>query len=243
MTARAVLLAGAAALLPVSMAAAVAEVATDVQLNRFAPPTAPLVLTRTLYRTLGDGKMLIVTRRYAIRFTADGDGFRLDGEQIGAEVEAPAALAGLADIERKRIDKGLFPALLDQSGMIRQGDIAATDPAMRQQVVTQANAVIAGADLAAPAKRDGVALVGQLAATPNNTAWPVFLFNPGLRERIETRRVPLADGSEGQVEVRIRADGLFSGGLPHRVERIVTTRLAGTEKVSREVWTIAPATP
>jgi hypothetical protein len=225
MTARAVLLAGAAALLPVSMAAAVAEVTTDVQLNQFAPPTTPLVLTRTLYRTLGDGKVLIVTRRYAIRFTAVGDGFRLDGEQIGAEVE------------------GLFPASLDQSGMIRQGGIAASDPAMRKQVVTQANAVIAGADLAAPAKREGVALVGQLAATPNNTAWPVFLFNPGLSERIETRRVPLADGSEGQVEVRVRAEGIVPGGLPHRVERIVTTRLAGTEKVSREVWTIAPAAP
>lgn len=243
MTARAALLAGAVALLPVTIAAATAVSSPEVLVARFLPPESPLLLTRTLYRSLSDGKMLIVTRTYAIRFTSDGDGYRLDGEQIGAEVQAPAGLAGLAEIERKRVDTGLFPAMLDQFGMIRSGGAATLDPALRQQVVTQANGIIAKADLTVPVKREGIDLVGQLAAVPNGTAWPSFLFNPGSRERVETRLVPMADGSEGVVEVRVRADGIAPGGLPQRVERTVTTRLAGTEKVSREVWTIAPAMP
>ena len=243
MTARAALLAGAAALLPATIAAAAAVTGSEVQVARFLPPATPLLLTRTLYRSLNDGKMLIVTRTYAIRFTSSDNGYRLDGEQIGAEVQAPAGLAGLAEIERKRVETGLFPAMLDQSGMIRAGGAVALDPAMRRQVAIRASGIIARADMAAPAKREGIDLVGQLAAVPNGTAWPSFLFNPGSRERVETRLVPMADGSEGVVEVRVRADGIAPGGLPQRVERTFTTRLAGTEKVSREVWTIAPATP
>jgi hypothetical protein len=238
---RAALLAGAAALLPATVASAVAETPSDLPSARFAPPSSPLLLTRTLYRTLVDGKVIIVTRRYSIRFTAEGEGYRLDGEQIGAEVDAPAALASLAEIERKRIDKALFPARLDSAGMIREGGASMVDPEVRRQVVVKSGSVIASTKLAAPVKRETNALVGQFTSMPNSSAWPVFLFNPGSRERIDTKRVALPGGTEGEVEVRIRAEGIGSGGLPHRVERKVITRLAGTEKVSREVWTIDPA--
>lgn len=241
MSARAALMVGVAALLPATIAGALAETPTVSPLARFSPPTSPLLLTRTLYRTLIDGKVLTVTRRYSIQFTAEGDGFRLDGQQISAEVDAPAALASLAEIERKRIDKGLFPARLDAGGIIREGGVTLIDPEVRAQMVVQSGSILASSPLSAPVKRESNGLVGQFAAAQNGTPWPAFLFNPGSQERIETKRVPLPGGAEGEVEVRIRADGIGPGGLPRRVERTVITRLSGTEKVSREVWAIDPA--
>jgi hypothetical protein len=240
---RTVFLAGVAALLPVAMSAAMADAATSGTASIFTPPSTPLLLTRTLYRTLADGKQLVVTRRYAIRFSSDQGGYRVDGELLGAEVEAPPMLSGLAELERKRTDHGLFPARLDAQGMIREGGAGTLDPQVRQQALARANAVIGDTAIPVEAKRERSGVLGQVATAQSPSAWPVFLFNPGERERVETRRVPLADGSEGQVEVRIRAQGLMPGGIAHMVERTITTRLAGTVRTSREVWTIDAANP
>lgn len=240
MTGRAVLLAGVAALLPVLGSTALADAAAQVQL-RFTPPSAPLVLTRTLYRDLADGKQVVVTRRYAIRFSPDGDGFRVDGTLIDATVDAPPFLARLAEIERTRPDSGVFPAFLDNRGMIRSGTSTKLDGPTRQQALASAREVIAAAPAPVEARRETGALLGQVANGGSGAGWPVFLFNPGPAERVERRNLALPDGGQGEVEVRIRAQGLQPGGLPQRLERVVVTRLAGTERISREVWTIAPA--
>lgn len=242
MTGRAVLLAGVAALLPVLGTSALADAAAQVQL-RFAPPSAPLILTRTLQRDLADGKQVVVTRRYTIRFTPDGDGFRVDGTLIDATVDAPPFLARLAEIERTRPDSGVFPAFLDGRGMIRSGTSAKLDPQTRQQAVTSAQKVIAESPAPTEARRETGALLGQVASGSSGAGWPVFLFNPGLSERVERRQVALPNGGQGEVEVRVHAEGLQPGGLPQRLERVVVTRLAGTERISREVWTIAPLAP
>ncbi len=242
MSGRAVLLAGVAALVPVLGTSALADAAAQVQL-RFAPPSAPLVLTRTLYRDLADGKQVVVTRRYKIRFTPDGDGFRVDGTLIDATVDAPPFLARLAEIERTRPDTGVFPAFLDGRGMIRSGTAGRLDPQTRQQALASARKVIDEAPAPGETRRETGALLGQVANGGSGAGWPVFLFNPGPSERVERRQLALPDGGQGEVEVRIRAQGLQPGGLPQRIERVVVTRLAGTERVSREVWTIAPVTP
>ena len=243
MRGRALLLAGVAALLPVASGGAWAEAPAQSAAARFTPPTTPLVLTRSVIRVLADGKQIVVTRRYVIRFVPEGDGYRLEGEQIDARVEAPPILASLAEIERKRIEKGLFPARLDAHGMIREGAQALPDPAVRQAAAAQGARIIGGAPIALEAKRERSALLNQVSSIPATSAWPAFLFNPGHEERVERRRVALPGGDEGEVEVRIRASELMPCGLPGRVERVVTTQLAGTSRVSREVWTIAAATP
>lgn len=240
MSGRAILLAGVAALLPVIGSSALADVAMQAQ-ARFAPPSIPLVLTRTLYRELSDGKQVVVTRRYAIRFSPDGDGFRVDGTLIDATVEAPPFLARLAELERQRPDTGVFPALLDESGMIRSSTVTPLDSQTRKQAMTSARTVIAEAPAPSEARRETGALLGQVANGAGGSGWPVFLFNPGLAERVERRQMALPDGGRGEVEVRIRVQGLQPGGLPQRLERVVVTRLAGTERTSREVWTITPA--
>lgn len=243
MTARSILLAGVAALLPVVPGAAVPERPGDEAPARWSPPTGPLLLTRTVYRSLADGKQIIATRRYAIRFSPEGDGYRLDGEMVASEISAPPVLSKLADMERQRPDRGLFPARLDRQGMIRPGDPVPRDPALRERGMTEATAILNKAPLTPEGRRERMAVLGQAGNAPGNTVWPAFLFNPGPAERVETRKVPLPGGSEGQIEVRIRVGGLLPGGLPSMLERIVTTRLSGTERVSREVWTLAPLPP
>jgi hypothetical protein len=238
-TLRGFLLAGAAAILPSAGAGLLAEVPGQTALAEFSPPNVPIVLTRTVYRTLVDGKELVVSRRYAIRFSRLSDGFRLDGELIDAQVSAPPSLAALADIERKRVDNGLFPALLDQHGLIRSGLIGAVDAQTRLTAVDRAKTTIGGSKLPTSSKRTLDTLTGQVANSSHGTSWPVFLFNPGAAEHFEARKVALPDGSEGEVEVRVRAEGRLVGSLPKLVERRVTTRLAGTTRTSREVWTLS----
>ncbi|MBP6362813.1 MAG: hypothetical protein KA233_08135 [Novosphingobium sp.] len=237
---RLLLLAGAGALFPAATGLSSANAAAQPPAvsGAFTPPTGPMTMTRTLVRNLADGKQIIVTRRYLIRFTPEGDGYRLDGEQIDAEVVAPSALSGLAEIERKRIDKGLFPARLDARGMIQPTRLD-RDPDTTSAALAQGQQIIAAAPLAPEAKRERIAVLGQVASSATPSAWPVFLFNPGTNERVERRKLTLASGAEGEVEVRITVQGVMACGLPLAVERTVTTYLAGTSRVSREVWTFA----
>lgn len=238
MSRRALFLAGAAALIPVLATVQVGSALAETAVSRFAPPSTALTLTRTLYRPLSGGKQIVVTRRYAIRFSPEGEGFRLDGELIGAEVDAPPLLARLAEIERNRPDAGLFPARLDSQGIIRSmgGPI---DQDARFKSVKAAELMIGSARISAAGKQEGTALLNQVAASASTSSWPRALFNPGQGDRVETRKVPLADGSQGEVEVRIHAEGLMPGGLARQVERVITTRLEGTTRVSREVWTLS----
>ncbi|MFM5948898.1 MAG: hypothetical protein ACKOPM_06675 [Novosphingobium sp.] len=238
MTARALFLAGAAALIPALAAVHTGSAFAETAASQFAPPSTTLTLTRTVFRSLSDGKQIIVTRRYAIRFSPEADGYRLDGELIDAEVDAPPALAGLAEIERKRSDIGLFPAKLDSHGLIRSTG-GAVDAQIKQKTVDVAGRLIASAPLDRDAKRDSAGLVTQLANASAPSSWPRFLFNPGMGPRVDTRKVPLPDGSQGEVEVKVSAEGLMPGGMAHKVERVITTRLEGTTRVSREVWTLS----
>ncbi len=238
MTARMLVMAGLAALAPTTFAGSQADASFQARTAAFMPPTGPIIMTRTLVRILADGKQVVVTRRFAIRFTPEGDGFRLDGEQIAAEVIAPAALAGLAEIERKRLDKGLFPVRLDSQGMIRPAS-PTRDPAAKLEAVLQGQQMIAASAIPLEAKRERADTLNKVSNSAAGSAWPVFLFNPGSQERIERRKLALPSGNEGEVEVRITVQGLMANGLPLAVERVVTTRLSGTSRVTREVWTFA----
>jgi hypothetical protein len=168
---RLLLLAGAGALFPAATGLSSANAAAQPPAvsGAFAPPTGPVTMTRTLVRNLADGKQIIVTRRYLIRFTPEGDGYRLDGEQIDAEVVAPSALSGLAEIERKRIDKGLFPARLDARGMIRPARLD-RDPDTTSAALAQGQQIIAAAPLAPDAKRERIAVLDGIILPLRNPA-------------------------------------------------------------------------
>lgn len=227
--------AGAAVLLPLACVAAAAQAPTAPADTAFSPPDTPLILTRTLYRQMVGGAQVVATRRYKVRFLPEDNGFRLDGELIDVELSAPPELAKFVAIERQRPDMALFPTRLDAQGMIRSMPTQTLDTATRQAM----DNLIRDA-AATPAEKQALESAAQVivAAAEGGTTWPVYLFNPGAKEHLERRAITLADGSQGQIEVLVRATGLMASGLPQRIERTVTTRLGGTERTAREVWTI-----
>lgn len=241
MTGRAIFLAGVAAILP--SAAAFPESATTerVQISQFDPPDTPLILTRTVWRSLADGKEIISRKRYAVRIVPDGDGFQVTGELFESAVEAPPALAALAEMERRRSDPSLLPIRLNSNGRIMP-EPAAFDPAARQPGARVAQRLVRSSAIASADKDQADSLIDQIARAGGIAQWPSDLFNPSRQMQRERRRMALPGGSEGEVDVSItvhgqRLGGQWQGGLPATVERTVVTELEGTHKVSREQWT------
>jgi hypothetical protein len=235
------LLIGAAALLP-PVAGRVSAQAANTASQPFAPPESPQVLTRTVWRSLADGKQIMIRRRYAVQFTRLGEGFLLDGKLLDAAVEAPPMLAAMAELERKRGDDGLFPLQLDAAGRIlddaRPLRVAS---GLRDNARERAQGLLAATPLASSLQQESGAFLNQLSAQGVPTAWPADLFNPASGERSERRRIALPGGQEGEVHVSVKVIGAQPEGLPRSVERTVTTVLAGTARTSREQWTLAPA--
>ena len=208
----------------------------------FHPPATPVLLTRELRKALPDGKEIVSRRRYAIRFVPQGAGFRVEGDLVGTEVEAPPELARLAEVERIRSDEGLFPLTLDASGMIvaQQGD---HDPVAEARTIAEAKAYLAQqTQLSDEDRAAALAMVVKLQsqARASGGNWPADLFRPATGEREESREIPLPDGSAGKVKVTIAARNA-PDGLLAQLRRNVETELAGTSQLSTELWSIAAA--
>ncbi|MFC3175062.1 hypothetical protein ACFOD9_12455 [Novosphingobium bradum] len=235
---RALGMALAALAVPAGLAAAPAA---QAQAAPFRAPAGPLVLTRELRRTLADGQQLVVRRRYHIQISASAAGFTVTGDLAGVEVEAPAAMADLAEVERQRPDTGLFPLELDRSGLIvaRPAPTETVELGGARKAMT---AYLARTDLT-PAERTaalGMAARLQAQGQAQGNAWPADLFRPMPGERREQREMTLPDGRSGQVTVTVAAsDG--PGGVLEHMERRVITELDGTERLSLERWSLAAA--
>jgi hypothetical protein len=183
------LLAGAAALLP-TVATQVSAQSPETSSRPFIPPESPQILTRTLWRSLGDGKQIVVRRRYAVRFTRQDDGFLLDGRLIDAAVEAPPVLAAMAELERNRSDEGLFPLVLDATGRIREDASSLLESqALREGARLRAQGLLAAKPLSAAQQQESGLFLKALAAQGAPTSWPADLFNPAIGERSESRRI------------------------------------------------------
>ncbi len=237
---RAVLLAGAAALLPLTASGSPARAEGEPGAH-FDAPRQPLILTRTLWRSLHDGAQIMVRRRYALRIVASGDGYRIDGRQLDVTVDAPAEVAALAGIERARIDETMFPMQLDARGHIAAlpAPAAAADPA-RQAGIDLSRRMVREAALPAAARLEAERQITAIAGAGASSTWPLDLFDPSGADFTDRREIALPGGARGTVEVAVRH---FSGSADagaREVERTITTRLDGTARVSREVWTLAP---
>lgn len=209
---------------------------------RFSPPSSPMVLSRTVIRELSGGEQVLVKRRFRVQFLADGEGFVLTGVPIDVSVEVPPVLARLGELERQRSDQGPFPILIDSQGLIHLA-IARKDADLLARKVGQqaANAMISAAPMPALRKREGEQMLGQLAIDPRTSPWPTDLFAASNGERRQHSTIALPDGSQGEVEVLLKVAGLLPCGMPASFERVITTQLAGTKRVSRELWTLEPA--
>ena len=206
----------------------------------FAAPREPLVLTRTVWRTLHDGQQIVTRRSFLQTFASDEDGFLVTGQQIAVEVEVPPALEPIARLERSRVETGAFPLHLDSAGMIRSSSPAGSSA--RPDGEAAGRALLAGSSLAAADQREAETLLASLAIKGGAVPWPLDLFNPREPSRIDRREVTLPDGSSGLLTVTLSVEPSRIGGLPAKVSREILSDLGGTRRVSREEWTFAPRT-
>ncbi|MEM7780484.1 MAG: hypothetical protein AAF697_08860 [Pseudomonadota bacterium] len=210
---------------------------------RIAVPEGPCRLARTLFRSLSDGNEIRVSRQWNVRFVASGDnltaGFAIEGEQVSVEVEAPASLARLGEIEERRSTAGMWPIRLTSNGLIvsagRGMTAADLDEALRvaRDLIAsrygEQNAQAMVRSFAAELQRAGASLLGQL---------PDDLFFPSIGPISLSREVELPDGQVGGLSIFYDAIAVPSRGWLASAERRVVTRLAGTEQTAREYWSM-----
>lgn len=233
---KAILAAGAAALLPGLVLGASAP-PPAARARAFVAPPGPLILTRTVQRGLPDGKEIVSTRRYELRIVPDGKGFRVDGHLLDVTLDAPPSLAALADIERRRKDDGLFPFYLDARGFIASR-ATARDETATQRADQSARRSIDIGPMPEPDRRLSETFVGRLLAREGGAGgqWPVDLFRPVPGRRSETRAVP---GGSALTTIETRQGTPTSPG--DVIERTVTTEADGTRRISRETYRVEPA--
>jgi len=202
------------------------------------------MISRTVVRSLIDGKEVRATRRYLVWFEREGDGWRIDGELRDVTVEVPPVLEPFAELERNRIEPGFFPIRLDSAGRMKTRLGPPIGDASRARAVALGEMMIAGALTSVNARNQATTMLTQVVMAGNGgTAWPVDVFNPVRPDTLETREIALPDGSRGSIRVAIQAEGTIGGGLPARVQRTVETELSGSTRTSREVWTFGRVAP
>lgn len=205
-------------------------------------PSGPMTLVRMLERGLGEGEVLRVTRSWRVDFTQTDEGMRIDGQQVSVAVDAPAKLAGIAELERRRVETNVLPLRLDRAGLI----VGAPTPRVSEELdaaVAQAAELI-GRDLGEANVRN-VALHQlsglQQAAGRLISRVPHDLIYPQSLAWAEERAMPLPDGSHGAMIVRFNAELQDCCLLLKQSTRTVETRIGNSTRASREGWSLQPA--
>lgn len=231
-------LAGAATVLQLIRAVPAAALSVD----RFAPTAEPMRYKRRLERGLAGGATLTVSRSFLVCFLPSDNGFRVEGEQTDVAVDAPAALAPLARLERERVETGLFPLRLDASGTIRS--MAPYSASTRlDEAVREVSARIDRWNHS-PAEREELrAFVNAVhqSAGALTTELPRDLFAPLDFPRQESRAIALPDGDAGEMRLTFTAIRDPATGLMREAQREVTTEVSGDLRRTVESWSLAPA--
>ena len=202
------------------------------------------MISRTVVRSLIDGKEVRATRRYLVWFEREGDGWRIDGELRDVTVEVPPVLEPFAELERNRVEPGFFPIQLDSAGRMKTRLGPPIGDSSRAQAVALGEMMIAGALTSTSARNQATTMLTQVVMAGNGgTAWPIDIFNPVRPDTLETRDIALPDGSRGSIKIAIQAQVIANGSVPTRVERTVETELSGSTRRSHEIWTIEPVKP
>ncbi len=203
-------------------------------------PTRPMRLTRIIERELRDGERLVVSREWQVVFSRQGRGLSINGEQIGAQVEAPAKLEPLAEIERTRSTEGMFPIMLDSSGMIMAaGDAIEQDDL--DAAIRNAQSLILQTSVNANKRAERLAFLGQLQNAGGNVLqqMPRDLFFPRGEPVRTLRPLDLPGGATGEFEFTYIAQPAQDAAWLAQAERRIITRIGDDERQSAEVWTLA----
>ena len=206
----------------------------------FTPPHGPMLYTRRLERSLPGDAHFKVSRSFMIRFQEAAGGYRVDGEQVAVEVDAPDSLAPFAEIERQRRELALFPLLLDLHGLIAPSTEAA-DPPRLDQAVQEVLSRIARLPVPGADKEELTRFVRAVHANAADllTELPRDLFAPDGQHGSQTRTLPLP-GGEGLVTVTYTAETEPATGLLRSARREVVTEFGGSLRRTLESWTLVP---
>lgn len=208
---------------------------------RFDPPATPMLYTRSLQRELRDGKLFVVTRSFTIRFERADNGYLVTGEQVAVEVDAPPQLDRFVQLERQRVEQGLFPLHLTDAGHIvglnELQPAPQLDDAIAQVLTTIGEAV--------KVPKDAEELARFARAVHENallllTTLPPDLFAPRRAQHHESRTLNLPDGSEGVVTASYRMARTPETGLLTEAQREIVTEIGGHRKRTVESWTLRP---
>ena len=213
---------------------ALARVFTPIE-----PPAGAMILSRLLQRDLVDNKVLSVTREWRCEFTKLDAGMTISGYQTSVEVDAPASLAPLAEIEKTRVVEGFFPVALDAAGLIVSAGTG-TDQSTIVRAIDTAAAIFASVPAGTLGDADPHAFMAHLANSAAQTVSrvPRDLFYPAPGEWSDIRPFPLDGEEPGEIEVQVSASAREPDGLLQACERIVRIGFAGRIRQSRERWTL-----
>ena len=200
---------------------------------RLAPTAGSFVLERVLLRSLSDGKQISVTRRWAIAFEA--------GEQIDANVDAPAALQAMARLEAARDEGDLFPLQLDSEGRIAESNPKVALAPLPETVVNAALAYAKARSEASAAQTMSRQFLVEL--SQHGMSWlsglPADLFFPAPRQRSISREIDLPDGSTGSFDLHESVSADSASGLLKSFLREAATTTNGMTQKGSEAWTLS----
>jgi len=211
---------------------------------RLSPPDAPMLFRRRLLREMSGGNAIVVERGFELRFLPLGHGYRVEGTQVSSAVETPPVLAQIAELERKRVDSGVFPVELDPDGLVLDGaspDARPTpglDEAVDLALARLRERGVSGAQLA---DANAFFLWLQQAAGTIGAEMPRELFVPPAEPQQVTRVVALPGGGSGTIETRFWGSISPQTGLMQTAERDIVTRTEETSRRTVETWSLTPA--
>ncbi len=204
-------------------------------------PREPMILTRRIERPLSDGNRIVVSRSWEVTFMQSGQGAAVAGHQISAKVDAPARLAPLAQVEEQRSTDGMFPILLSPTGrIVAAGPLS--DPQEMAKIVPIAQNMIAHSSRTADEKVAVLRYLSTLQAAGDTLLerLPPDLFFPVPGDLDETHSLALPSGQTGEIELA-RSSRIANGQRwLERIERKITTRVAGSSQESLEIWSMQP---
>ncbi|TNE33923.1 MAG: hypothetical protein EP350_02990 [Alphaproteobacteria bacterium] len=204
-------------------------------------PDSTMILSRRIERPLSDGQMIVMTRSWEVRFARSGQGIAVEGRQIQVDVDAPAKLSELAQIERNRSTDGLFPILLSSDGEIVGAGMINEESEISRAAEVAAK-LIEQSSKSDQEKRTALYYLNALQAAGSSVveALPADLFYPVPGEKRDLRKISLPDGHVGEIEL-IRTSQLAPGHeWMGSSQRKVVTKVAGTSQESLETWTMRP---
>lgn len=208
-----------------------------------APPQTPMLFRRSMMRDAGRGITITVTRGFEIRFVPLASGYRLEGSQVYAEVDAPEELAQIAELERNRIETTVFPVLLDARGLVL--DSSGPEPRPTPELDQAVELALArfreiGADETTIADAQTFFQWLQQAGGTIGAEMPPELFVPPPEPQQVIRTIELPGGLTGTIETRFGGTVTPETGLMRTAERAIVTRVEGTSQQSLESWSLTP---